>query len=83
MAKKKPKKPKPEPTPTPKPTPIQEFLTVTEAAALLDVGPQRLRDLERYGEIRCVGKTGKGWRLFTRESVERLRKQREGVKILP
>ena len=54
----------------PKTRSLQEFLTPGEAAKMLGCGSQRIRDLDRDGELVAAGKTLGGWRLFTRKSVE-------------
>jgi excisionase family DNA binding protein len=55
---------------------LQEFLTPGEAAKLLGCGSQRIRDLDKAGELVAVGKTLGGWRLFSRRSVEEYLKKR-------
>jgi DNA-binding transcriptional MerR regulator len=50
---------------------VQELLTPGDAAKLIGCGSQRIRDLVRLGKLAVAGRTPSGWRLFTRESVER------------
>jgi len=54
---------------------MSELLTPQDAAAILGVGPQRVRQLEREGRLSAT-RTPAGWRLFRREDVERLAAER-------
>ena len=54
----------------------QQFLTVTEAARLLDLSSDSIRRFEQEGILPAI-RVGKGHRLFTHSDVERLRLQRE------
>jgi excisionase family DNA binding protein len=51
-------------------------LEVKDAARLLGVGPQRVRQLEQAGTLRAERTMG-GTRLFDQKDVEKLKAQRE------
>jgi excisionase family DNA binding protein len=53
----------------------QKFLTVTEAARVLDLSSDSVRRLEGEGKLAAI-RVGKGQRLFSRSEVERLRDER-------
>ena len=50
-------------------------LLTSEAAKILDVTPETIRMWERMGKLPAM-KTAKGVRLFRREDVDRLRRER-------
>jgi excisionase family DNA binding protein len=54
----------------------QQFLTVSQAARLLDLSSDSIRRFEREGILPAI-RVGKGHRLFTQSDVERLRVERE------
>jgi len=53
-----------------------ELLTIGEAAKLLDLSTQRIRQLESDGVL-CARRTLRGMRIFDRSEVERLLRLRE------
>ncbi len=60
---------------TPEP---EVLLTTGDVGRLLGVCPERVKQFHRYGRLRAVGRTPRGWVLFALEDVERLRAEREG-----
>jgi excisionase family DNA binding protein len=56
---------------------LSEMLTPAEAARILDVTPERVRQLSDGGHLAAT-RTRLG-RLFARTDVEALRKQRDGL----
>ena len=55
--------------------PFEEYLTTTDAAALLGIHPERLRQHARAGDIAPAGTVGRT-QLWEREAVELLLKVR-------
>lgn len=55
---------------------MSEILTIGEAAKILNLSTQRIRQLERSGRLSC-SKTSTGWRIFQRSEVENFRRERE------
>jgi excisionase family DNA binding protein len=53
-----------------------QFLTVSQAARLLDLSSDSIRRFEREGILPAI-RVGKNHRLFTHSDVERLRLERE------
>lgn len=53
-----------------------ELLTTSEAAKILDLSPDSVRQFERKGILSAV-RVGKGQRLFRKAEVEKLHEQRE------
>jgi excisionase family DNA binding protein len=58
------------------PVPEPEFFTVGDAAKVLRVGPDRVRDFERNGQLPAQ-RTNGGVRLFRKSDVLRLAAERE------
>lgn len=52
-----------------------DILSTKEAAGILEVGPDRVRQLERAGVLPCM-KTEKGIRIFLRGDVVALKEKR-------
>lgn len=52
-----------------------DLITVSSAAALLGISPDRVRQLERESRIRCV-KTDRGLRLFDRQHIQEIAAER-------
>ncbi len=59
---------------------MDDFLLTHDAALILKVGTQRVRQLEENGEISSI-RTAGGWRLFRRGDVERLAKKRQRTPV--
>lgn len=53
-------------------------LTISEAAEELGVTAAWLRFGERLGSLPLARRTSRGWRYYTREDIERLRRLRVG-----
>ena len=53
----------------------QNLIMTSDASKILDVSAERVRQLERAGDLHAI-KTPKGMRLFKREEVERLAESR-------
>jgi excisionase family DNA binding protein len=53
------------------------LMSPSEAAKLLGIGTERVRQLERDGRLSAAAKTGQGWRLFKRSDVEKLAAERK------
>ena len=58
------------------------LLLTSDAAYILKVTPDTVRYLERTGRLRAL-KTSRGVRLFNREDVERLAREREARSVTP
>lgn len=56
---------------------VAEILTTGEAAKILNLSTQRVRQLEASGDLRSR-RTAGGVRIFDRSEVDRLRRQRGG-----
>ena len=54
---------------------LNNTIFISEAARILALCPETLRKLEKNGRLRTV-KIGRGVRLFDREDVERLARER-------
>jgi excisionase family DNA binding protein len=54
------------------------YLTVAEAASVLGVSPSTLRNWDRRGKLIAVRHPINGYRLYERESLERLLAQLRG-----
>ena len=52
----------------------QRTLTISQAADALGVGPSWLRFGERLGALPLARRTPAGWRYYTPEDIERLRR---------
>jgi DNA-binding transcriptional MerR regulator len=52
----------------------QRTLTISQAAEALGVGPAWLRLGERLGALPVARRTTSGWRYYTPEDIERLRR---------
>jgi DNA-binding transcriptional MerR regulator len=52
----------------------QHTLTISQAARALGVGPAWLRFGERLGALPLARRTPAGWRYYTPEDIERLRR---------
>jgi len=52
----------------------QRTLTISQAADALGVGPAWLRFGERLGALPLARRTPAGWRYYTPEDIERLRR---------
>jgi len=57
-----------------------QFLTVTQAARVLDLSSDSIRRFEREGILPAI-RVGKGQRLFADADVQRLRAEREKKSI--
>lgn len=55
---------------------VAEILTTGEAAKILNLSTQRVRQLEASGDL-SSRRTAGGVRIFDRSEVDRLRRQRE------
>ena len=55
------------------------LLGITDAARMLDVSPERVRQLEREGKL-LAERMSRGQRIFKAEDVERLVAEREHQK---
>jgi DNA-binding transcriptional MerR regulator len=58
---------------------MAKFLMVSEAARVLKVAGQTVRDLERRGVLTAI-RTPTGVRLFSSEDIQRLASEREAKK---
>lgn len=56
---------------------MREFLATGQAARLLGLSRERVRDFIQDGRLRPVAKDGYGRALLSREAVEHLRQTRE------
>jgi len=56
---------------------MREFLATGQAARLLGLSRERVRDFIQDGRLRPAAKDGYGRALLSREAVERLRQERE------
>jgi DNA-binding transcriptional MerR regulator len=52
------------------------FLTVSEAAKLLDITPNGVREMESRGALPLAFRTASGWRIFERATVQQLAERR-------
>lgn len=59
-------------------SPPDPYLTVGEVAALLDVSPETVRNIERRGELTSIRTGANRVRLFARTDVQALATQRKG-----
>ena len=59
----------------------EELLTVSQVAGALGVGERTIREWDKANVLRPDMVTSRGWRLYRRESIERIAKERNEVKI--
>jgi hypothetical protein len=57
--------------------PIAEFMSVSEAARVLDVSPAMVKYLERTGRLACIRLGGQGNRYFHAADVQALHTSRQ------
>jgi excisionase family DNA binding protein len=55
------------------------FLGITDAAQILNVSPERVRQLEKEGKLRAE-RMSRGQRIFREEDVETLARERAEMK---
>ena len=58
----------------------EELLTVSQVAGLLGVGERTIRLWDKADVLRPDMVTSRGWRLYRRESIEKVAKERNEVK---
>jgi excisionase family DNA binding protein len=56
---------------------METYLTPADAARLLGVTPATVREMERRGVLKTAARTKGGARLFRREDVQRLVRERQ------
>ena len=59
----------------------EELLTVSQVAGLLGVGERTIREWHKAGVLRPDVVTSKKWRLYRRETIEKLARERNGVNL--
>lgn len=59
----------------------EEVLTVSQVARALGVGERTIREWDKAGVLRPDVVTSRGWRLYRRETIEKVAKERNEVKI--
>ena len=59
----------------------EELLTVSQAARAIGCGERTIREWDKANVLRPDMVTSRGWRLYRRESIERIAKERNEVKI--
>ena len=58
----------------------EELLTVSQVAGLLGVGERTIREWDKADVLRPDMVTSRGWRLYRRESIEKVAKERNEAK---
>jgi DNA-binding transcriptional MerR regulator len=59
----------------------EELLTVSQVAGALGVGERTIREWDKADVLHPDVITSRGWRLYRRESIEKVAKERSEVKI--
>ena len=55
------------------------YLTISQAARILDVSANTLRDWHKSGKLMPSMTTPLGWRLYAQSELEEIKRSREGM----